>query len=1055
MLDKIGDLTPPTQWITRAHVTLRVVADVFLAASGGRFPGGDAVPDGDLLGSDKDVFDQQAQHSLPLADAGVGGVAAQLGEEAFEVVGELEVGVAVGSLGIDGFELAAQVLLAGAQVRHPGAQFVDGDQLLLECLDHRGDRGSGFGQRQFEAVPLLGDRIGGAGGVQPLADLGADQRGVGEQPGDVVPYDGIEVVGADRLVVADPAVFVAVVVGSQAPVVVDLVARCGGRVAAVVAVPAARAGGQALQQGRDFAVAGGEPLVVCQPLLHPAERVTADDRGDRDLGPFLAGPVNGLDCPRCVPPLQPGDPVQPGRFVDGLGLAEHGAALVAGIAQHPPDHRPVPAMLAGPGEDAPASQPAAQVGDGGTVVGVAAEHLRHQHRLMVDDLVAGARFRGLADVPVAERGAAQHVHRPGAGPVGLAAPVPLHQLGLLVLGEHALELDQQLVFGAVAARPVDELHPGSGPVELLDQQRLVGELAGQPVRRITQDRINAALSGQVPQGLQRRAHQCGTGVPLILEHPALGDLKPQPPGVLAHRLCLRSDRLVLLLPGAGYPGVDRRAGHLAAVLPGQPAPGGPAAAAPISRRPPTHRWPHAGRRRTPSRLPGRSPAGMVPVTPLQELLQGLGHHLGEGAPRLPGMLADRRSQPPRQLDGEHHARLGHRHRATRDGLVHIPAGLADRAPEPPSKAACGLRRRHTRPHQISSRVDPLGVLHAIHPPRHAINILPEMSSDVAGAPAQPISTGPAPLPVTARSTTRWSAPCRRPARPASPRPAGPRRPARSRPARPPRSRPAPPLAHTPAAPPRPAQPAPAVQSPATLPPPVTQRDFEAVVANCVGGVITPVLANLALSVLDESIAQIPGGPGNTQGQRAVRRRRGQGNYRLVRYADDWLLMVSGTREHAEQMREHAAAVLAPVGLRLSAEKTKITHIDEGLDFLGWRIQRHRKRGTSRYYIYTYPSRKAVKAVTAKVKTIFRRNVNLPLQTLIRQLNPALRGWCAYFRPGVSAATFADLARYTRDRFWRWARRKHRRITVKTIRRRYCNGGRWPVTTETALLNPDT
>src|SRR5262249_25964729 len=107
-----GEFTPPTQWITRAHVTLRVVAVVFLAASGGRFPGGDAVPDGDLLGSDKDVFDQQAQHSLPLADAGVGGVAAQLGEEAFEVAGELEVGVAAGGLGIDGVELAAQVLLA-------------------------------------------------------------------------------------------------------------------------------------------------------------------------------------------------------------------------------------------------------------------------------------------------------------------------------------------------------------------------------------------------------------------------------------------------------------------------------------------------------------------------------------------------------------------------------------------------------------------------------------------------------------------------------------------------------------------------------------------------------------------------------------------------------------------------------------------------------------------------------------------------------------------------------------------------------------------------------
>ena len=220
-----------------------------------------------------------------------------------------------------------------------------------------------------------------------------------------------------------------------------------------------------------------------------------------------------------------------------------------------------------------------------------------------------------------------------------------------------------------------------------------------------------------------------------------------------------------------------------------------------------------------------------------------------------------------------------------------------------------------------------------------------------------------------------------------------------------------------------------------------------------GGILSPVLANLALSVLDEHIAQIPGGPGSTQSQRATRRRQGHGNYRLVRYADDWLLMVSGTREHAEQMREQAAAVLAPMGLRLSAEKTKITHIDEGLDFLGWRIQRHRKRGTSRHYVYTYPSRKAIKAVTVKIKTLCRRNVNQPLQALIRLLNPALRGWCAYFKPGVSAVTFARLAEIIWDRVKRWARRKHRRITLKTIRRRYCNGGWWPVTPEIALLNP--
>jgi RNA-directed DNA polymerase len=220
-----------------------------------------------------------------------------------------------------------------------------------------------------------------------------------------------------------------------------------------------------------------------------------------------------------------------------------------------------------------------------------------------------------------------------------------------------------------------------------------------------------------------------------------------------------------------------------------------------------------------------------------------------------------------------------------------------------------------------------------------------------------------------------------------------------------------------------------------------------------GGILSPVLANVALSVLDEFVAQTPGGTNSTPSQRATRRRKGQANYRLVRYADDWLLLVSGTREHAEDMRTRVATVLAPMGLRLSEEKTKITHIDEGLDFIGWRIQRHRKRGTNRYYVYTYPSRKALKAVTIKVKIICRQNVNQPMPAVMRKLNPALRGWCAYFRPGVSSATFAYLARYTWDRVLRWARRKHRRITVKAIRHRYCNGGWWPTTPDIGLFNP--
>ncbi|WP_220213579.1 group II intron reverse transcriptase/maturase [Streptomyces shenzhenensis] len=221
-----------------------------------------------------------------------------------------------------------------------------------------------------------------------------------------------------------------------------------------------------------------------------------------------------------------------------------------------------------------------------------------------------------------------------------------------------------------------------------------------------------------------------------------------------------------------------------------------------------------------------------------------------------------------------------------------------------------------------------------------------------------------------------------------------------------------------------------------------------------GSILSPLLSNVALSVLDEYVAQEPGGPTTKPYQGARRKVLGLPNYRLVRYADDWCLMVSGTRADAEELREQAAVVLSTMGLRLSPEKTLITHIDEGLDFLGWRIQRHPKRGTERHYVYTYPSRKAVKAVTGKVKTVCRgMDTGQPLDALLIQLNWILRGWCAYFRPGVSSLTFKYLSSYAWARVMKWLFRKHRRITVKDLRRRFCGGGWWPGTKDRMLFNP--
>ena len=220
-----------------------------------------------------------------------------------------------------------------------------------------------------------------------------------------------------------------------------------------------------------------------------------------------------------------------------------------------------------------------------------------------------------------------------------------------------------------------------------------------------------------------------------------------------------------------------------------------------------------------------------------------------------------------------------------------------------------------------------------------------------------------------------------------------------------------------------------------------------------GSILSPLLSNVALSVLDEHIDRSPGGPRASDYQRSKRRAANLPNYRLVRFADDWCLAVAGTREDAEALREEIAGVLSAMGLRLSPEKTLITHIDQGLDFLGWHIQRRRKQGTDRYYVYTYPAKKAIASITGKVKALCRQDVNLPLEVLLHRLNAAMRGWCNYFRPGVSSAAFAYLRAFAWRRVFGWLRRKHPRSTWKDLRRRYCDAGWWPRDGETAMFNP--
>jgi RNA-directed DNA polymerase len=111
-----------------------------------------------------------------------------------------------------------------------------------------------------------------------------------------------------------------------------------------------------------------------------------------------------------------------------------------------------------------------------------------------------------------------------------------------------------------------------------------------------------------------------------------------------------------------------------------------------------------------------------------------------------------------------------------------------------------------------------------------------------------------------------------------------------------------------------------------------------------GGILSPLLANVASSsVLDEHFAAKWQALG-PDWKRAKHRRRGGACHRLVRYADDFVVMVIGSRDDAEALYGEVESVLAPMGLRLSEQKTRVCHIDEGFDFLGWRIQRRARRG---------------------------------------------------------------------------------------------------------------
>ena len=212
-----------------------------------------------------------------------------------------------------------------------------------------------------------------------------------------------------------------------------------------------------------------------------------------------------------------------------------------------------------------------------------------------------------------------------------------------------------------------------------------------------------------------------------------------------------------------------------------------------------------------------------------------------------------------------------------------------------------------------------------------------------------------------------------------------------------------------------------------------------------GGILSPLLANIALSILDDHFMNEWHQHMATGAGRAARRRHGQANYRLIRYADDFVIVVAGERADAEQLQHQVAHTLAPLGLELSPEKTRVVHIDQGFDFLGFNIKRMKKPGSRKSFVYTRPSTQAIARVKDKIKTMtYRSTRHLDPCYLMERIGLVVRGWANYYRYGVSKRVFSMIDHYAWARITSWIRKKHH-IGWPELKHKFCVPGTWLLT----------
>lgn len=178
-----------------------------------------------------------------------------------------------------------------------------------------------------------------------------------------------------------------------------------------------------------------------------------------------------------------------------------------------------------------------------------------------------------------------------------------------------------------------------------------------------------------------------------------------------------------------------------------------------------------------------------------------------------------------------------------------------------------------------------------------------------------------------------------------------------------------------------------------------------------GGIVSPLLSNIGLHGLEELA-------------KSINKKIG-----VVRYADDFVI-TSKSREELEEIITRVKQWLADRGLELSTEKTKLVHIDEGFDFLGFNVRHYSGK------LLIKPQKQKVLAFCKKVGETIKKMATVKQEILIRKLNPILRGFANYYQGVVSKRTFSYISHRVWKYLWNWCKRRHPKKSLKWVKDKY-------------------